>query len=111
MLRGGFSKHSDSADGGTKQTIHAPELDLTIIGTRNDQWQRWVKRRPVDTTIMALKHVLDDIVSVAEDVLVPGRPHAVFVCIDVTWRRMLFSQSCRKWCKQGNRREVVSTTK
>ena len=35
-------------------TIHSPELDLSVISSRYDQWHCRMKRNPVHTTIMAL---------------------------------------------------------
>jgi hypothetical protein len=47
---------------------HAPELDLPVVGARDDERQRRVEGRPVDAAVVALEHVLDDRVAAAEEV-------------------------------------------
>lgn len=38
---------------------HAPNLDLPVVRRRDDERKRGVERSPVDTAVMAFKHVLD----------------------------------------------------
>eukprot|EP00162_Nutomonas_longa_P014261 comp21894_c0_seq1/m.49668 comp21894_c0_seq1/g.49668 ORF comp21894_c0_seq1/g.49668 comp21894_c0_seq1/m.49668 type:complete len:1021 (+) comp21894_c0_seq1:778-3840(+) len=50
--------------------VHAPELDLAVVGSRDDQREGVVERCPVDAAVVALEHVLDDGVRGAKDVRV-----------------------------------------
>lgn len=38
---------------------HPPQLDLSVITTRDDEWKGGMERCKVDTTIMSLEHVFD----------------------------------------------------
>lgn len=38
---------------------HSPKFYLTVVTGRDDQWPCRMENGPVDTTIMALKHVFD----------------------------------------------------
>lgn len=49
-------------------TTHAPELDQPVITSGHNQWQRWVERHPVDTTVMTFQHKLDNRIGVTEHV-------------------------------------------
>ncbi len=52
---------------------------LTIVSTRNDERQRVVKRCPVGTTIVALKHILHDSIITTKQVGVHARRKAVVI--------------------------------
>ena len=36
-------------------TVHAPQLDLAVVGARHDERQRGVERCPVDAAVVALR--------------------------------------------------------
>ena len=57
-----------------RRTVHAPQLDLPVIGAGHDERQRWVERRPVDAPIVALQHVLHHGVAAAEQIRVHLQP-------------------------------------
>lgn len=48
--------------------IHAPQLDLSIVGARYDERKIWMKAGPVYATIVALKDVLYNAIRLAEQV-------------------------------------------
>ena len=56
-----------------ESTIHAPQLDLSIVGTADNERQGGMKGGPVDAAIVTLEHVLDDAVGLAEEVGRAGR--------------------------------------
>ena len=50
--------------------IHAPELDLSIICPGDDERKCWVKGRPVDASLVTLKHVLHQRIVASEQLIV-----------------------------------------
>ena len=52
----------------TARTIHAPELDLAVVGGRDDEGHGGVEGHPVDAAVVALEHVLDAGVGGAKEV-------------------------------------------
>ena len=60
---------SKTGDIGTHlAVVHAPQLDLSIVGAGNDERHRRVKRRPVGASIVTFQNVFDDTVGLAEEV-------------------------------------------
>ena len=59
---------------------HSPELDQAIITGRDDQGQCRVERDPVDATVVALEHKLDNGICVAKHVglIRVGAGHLIF---------------------------------
>lgn len=53
-----------------QRTVHAPQLDLPVIGAGHDERQRRVERRPIDAAVMALQHVLHHRVAATEEIRV-----------------------------------------
>ena len=49
--------------------VHAPQLDESVVTGRHNQGQSRVESRPVDALVVALQHILDDGIDVAENVL------------------------------------------
>ena len=47
-------------------TVHPPQLDLAVVGAADDERQRGVEGHPVDAAVVALQHVLNDGVRLAE---------------------------------------------
>lgn len=75
--------------------VHAPQFDLTIISAGHNQRQIRVETGPVDTTIMALEHVLHYRISNAEQIRCALQ---FWQIIDASWAwgDTLFAQS---WIK------------
>jgi hypothetical protein len=48
--------------------VHAPDLDLAIVGAGDDEREGRVEGGPVDTTVVALKDILDNSVAASEEV-------------------------------------------
>eukprot|EP00962_Isochrysis_galbana_P057468 scaffold29832_cov112-Isochrysis_galbana.AAC.7 len=49
--------------------VHAPQLDLPVVGARDNQRERRVERRPVDSPVVALQDILDRGVVAPEEIL------------------------------------------
>ena len=49
--------------------IHAPELDLAVVGARDDERQRVVEVGPVHAAVVSFEHVLNGRVVAAKEVL------------------------------------------
>lgn len=74
-------------------TIHPPQFDLTIVGTRNNQREGGVEGSPVHATIMSLQDMLDHRIRHPEQV---GLPRGLDSVLDTPRSRghILLSQSC-----------------
>jgi hypothetical protein len=53
---------------------HSPQLDLSIIGAGNDEWEGWMERSPVHSTV-----VLEDMAGNAQT-SISSRFHFSFSC-------------------------------
>jgi hypothetical protein len=82
-----------------QRTVHSPELDRAIVGARNDEGQRGVEGGPVNAPVVALEHVLDHHVGVAEKIVLCETERVVK---SSRGRNVLFLQTCGR---KGRERE------
>jgi hypothetical protein len=62
-------REEEEHNGAHVRTVHPPELDGTIIGSRNDKRQGRVESGPVDASVVPLQHVLNHHVGIAEEIV------------------------------------------
>ena len=64
------TKHTTAMAEVSIPTVHAPELDLAVVGARHDERQCRVEGRPVNAAVVALQHILHHCVAAAKKVRV-----------------------------------------
>lgn len=67
-------------------TVHAPQLDLSVISTRNNERLSWVETSPVNSAIVSFENELDEDVSVAKQLILKSLTSVLGLCV----RRNIF---------------------
>ncbi len=72
--------------------VHAPQLDLSVVSSGDDERHAWVKTGPVDAAVVSFQHVFDHAVGLAKQV---GRTGILQMVVESTRarRHRLFAQA------------------
>ena len=73
MKKRGFQSYGKAWCFGEKQTIDAPQLEETVIGSGDDKRLIRMERDPIDASVMSIKRELDDNIAHTEQITSESR--------------------------------------
>ena len=77
----GAQKNKKKLQGTARLTVHAPQLDLSVVSSGNNERLGWVKTRPINSTIVSFKNELDEDIRVAKQFVLKSLTGVFRLCV------------------------------